>query len=497
MSASLVYTVAEINQQVRTLLLENFSEVIVRGEISGLKQYASGHWYFTLKDPDSEIRCAMFRNRNQRVSFVPQDGDAIRVRARVDLYVQRGSYQLVVEDMEPEGRGDLLRRLEEIKAKLRDEGLFDPDRKQPLPGYPSMVGVITSSDGAALRDVVRTLRRRWPIARLCVYPSRVQGEEAPAELVQALELASRDGRCDVLILARGGGSFEDLLAFSHETVVRAVAACPIPLITGIGHETDTSLVDFTADVRAATPTAAAEQASPDATALKQQSLRFLGRIHSFLGLRLKQVHQELNNQTHRLELAHPAAQVRGHQQRLDETSERLVQVLRRRLEQMQQKLEDQNHRLQRVHPVARIQVHQQRLGEASKRLTQMLYQHMERRQHRLALAHRRLIACSPKPRLAGLVQIVRQYRWRINAATQSLHQAMHARLEQAGGTLEAVSPLRTLERGYSIATLKTPAGPELIRKASQANVGDAFELRVSDGSISAEVTETEQVKTEK
>ena len=207
MSTSPVYTVAEINQQVRTLLLENFSEVIVRGEISGLKQYASGHWYFTLKDPDSEIRCAMFRNRNQRVSFVPQDGDAVRVRARVDLYVQRGSYQLVIEDMEPEGRGELLRRLEELKAKLRDEGLFDPQRKQALPPYPVMIGVITSADGAALRDVARTLRRRWPVARLYVYPSRVQGEEAPASLVEALTLASRDNRCDVMILVRGRRQF--------------------------------------------------------------------------------------------------------------------------------------------------------------------------------------------------------------------------------------------------------------------------------------------------
>lgn len=447
MSASFVYTVAEINQQVRTLLLENFSEVIVRGEISGLKQYASGHWYFTLKDPDSEIRCAMFRNRNQRVSFVPQDGDAIRVRARVDLYVQRGSYQLVVEDMEPEGRGELLRRLEELKAKLRGEGLFDLQKKQALPPYPLMIGVITSADGAALRDVARTLRRRWPIARLRVYPSRVQGEEAPASLVEALALASRDGRCDVLILARGGGSFEDLLAFSDEAVVRAVAACPIPLIAGIGHETDTSLADFAADVRAATPTAAAEQASPDAVALKQQGLRFLGRLHSFLGLRLKQVHRELDTQSHRLELAHPAARIRGHQQRLDETSERLVQVLRQR---------------------------------------------MERRQHQLALAHRRLLACSPTPRLARLEQALQQYRWRINAATQNLHRALRARLKQASGTLEAVSPLRTLERGYAIATLKAPSGPELIRKTSQTRVGDAFELRVSDGSISAEVTETGQ-----
>lgn len=444
MSISPVYTVAEINQQVRTLLLENFSEVVVRGEISGLKQYASGHWYFTLKDPDSEIRCAMFRNRNRQVAFEPRDGDAIRVWARVDLYVQRGSYQLVVEDMEPEGRGEMLRRLEEIKERLRGEGLFDPARKQLLPPYPSAVGIITSGEGAALRDVARTLRRRWPVARLCVYPSRVQGEGASAALVEALSLASQDDRCDVLILARGGGSFEDLLAFSDEAVVRAVAACPIPLIAGIGHETDTSLADFAADVRAATPTAAAEQASPDAAALKQQGLRLLGRLHSFLGLRLKQVHRELDTQGHRLELAHPAAQIQGHQQRLDETSERLGRVLR---------------------------------------------QHMERRQHWLALTHRRLLACSPTPCLIRLEQALQQYRWRINAATRNLHRTLHARLEQAGGTLEAVSPLRTLERGYSIATLKTPAGSELIRKTSQASVGDAFELQVSDGSISAEVTE--------
>ena len=444
MPSSPVYTVAEINQQVRTLLLENFSEVVVRGEISGLKQYSSGHWYFTLKDPDSEIRCAMFRNRNRQVAFDPQDGDAIRVWARVDLYVQRGSYQLVVEDMEPEGRGEMLRRLEEIKERLRGEGLFDPARKQSLPPYPSTVGIITSSEGAALRDVARTLRRRWPVARLCVYPSRVQGEGASTALVEALSLASQDDRCDVLILARGGGSFEDLLAFSDEAVVRAVAACPIPLIAGIGHETDTSLADFAADVRAATPTAAAEQASPDAAALKQQGLRLLGRLHSFLGLRLKQVYRELDTQGHRLELAHPAARIQGHQQRLDETSGRLGRVLR---------------------------------------------QHMERRQHRLALAHRRLLACSPTPRLIGLEQAIQQYRWRIHAATRNLHRALRARLEQAGGTLEAVSPLRTLERGYAIATLKTPSGPELIRKTSQASVGDAFELQVSDGSISAEVTE--------
>ena len=444
-----VYTVAEINQRVRTLLLDNFSEVIVRGEISGLRRYSSGHWYFTLKDPDSEISCAMFRTRNQHVSFAPKDGDAVQVLARVDLYVQRGNYQLVIEDMKLEGQGELLRRLEEIKTKLRNEGLFDSGRKRPLPSYPSTIGVITSSDGAALRDVARTLRRRWPIARLCVYPSRVQGEEAPASLIQALETASQDGRCDVLILARGGGSFEDLLAFSDEAVVRAVATCRIPLITGIGHETDTSLADFAADIRAATPTAAAEQASPDAAVLKQQSVRFLGRMRNLLGLRLREVHQTLDSHAHRLELAHPITKIRGYQQRLDETSERLVQAQRQR---------------------------------------------MERWQYQLTLSYRHLLACSPKPRLVELAQTVQQCRWRLDAATLNRCRFLRARLERAHGTLEAVSPLRTLERGYSIATLKTPAGPELIRKTGQARVGDAFELQVSDGSFSAEVTETGQPK---
>ncbi len=439
-----VYTVAEINQRVRALLLENFSEVVVRGEISGLRRYASGHWYFTLKDSASEIRCAMFQTQNQRVAFDPKDGDAVQVMARVDLYVQRGTYQLVIEDMKPEGRGELLRRLEEMRIRLRDEGLFDSDRKLPLPPYPMTIGVVTSSDGAALRDVARALRRRWPVARLLVYPSRVQGEGAPATLVRALNLACRDNRCDVLILARGGGSLEDLLAFSDEMVVRAVAACEIPLITGVGHETDTSLADLAADVRAATPTAAAELASPDVAALKQRSERFLARIHSLLSARLKQAQQALDHLSHRLDLAHPAAKIQGHQQRLDEIFERLVQAPRR---------------------------------------------HVERRSHRLTLSHRRLLSCSPKTRLDELERAAQQYQWRLDAASRNLRQALRARLDQASGTLEAVSPLRTLERGYAIATLKTPNGPKIIREAGQARVGDAFDLRVADGSISAKVTD--------
>ena len=450
MPSTYAHTVAEINQQVRALLLEHFSEVVVLGEISGLRRHASGHWYFSLKDPDSEIRCVMFRNHNRKISFAPQDGDAVRVQAQVDLYVQRGSYQLVVENMAPEGRGDMLRKLEELKIRLRAEGLFDPDKKRPLPVYPFTVGVITSPDGAALRDVARTLQRRWPLARLCIYPSMVQGPKAPESLIRSLKLASRDRRCDVLILARGGGSLEDLMPFNNESVVRAVAACPIPLVAGIGHETDTSLADLAADARAATPTAAAEQVSPDATALKRQSLKLLERMRNLFGMRLKHARQELDNKDRRLKLTHPIAQIQGHQQCLDEVSERLARALEQRI---------------------------------------------EGRRHQLALAYRQLVACSPRPRLAELSQTLQQYRWRIDAAMHNLQQTLRARLERASSTLDAVNPLRTLERGYSIATLKTPTGPKLICKADQANIGDAFELRLADGSIEAEVTGTKTENT--
>ena len=443
MSESHIYTVAEINQEVRDLLFENFSHVSVRGEISGLKSYASGHWYFTLKDPDSEIRCAMFRNRNRLVTFSPQDGDAVRVSARVDLYVQRGSYQLVVEDMEPEGRGALLRKLEELKARLKAEGLFDPERKQPLPAYPTTIGVITSSDGAALRDVARALRRRWPIARLLVYPSLVQGDGAPAALVRALGLAAQDNRCDTLILARGGGSLEDLLAFSDGAVVRAAAACPIPLIAGVGHETDTPLVDFAADVRAATPTAAAELASPQADDLEQQARGLLLRMKHLLDQRFERIGDHLERHRDRLDRAHPAARIQAHQQRLDEVSDGLARALQSRL---------------------------------------------ERRGHQLDLSEGRLLAASPKSRLVELAQSLEQTHWRLRKAIRQLHRGWAIRLQQASGTLDAVSPLRTLKRGYSIATLDTPEGPRLIRETKQARQGDTFDLQVTDGSISAQVT---------
>lgn len=445
-ATSPVYSIAELNQRVQTLLQNHLSAVTVRGEISGLKRYPSGHWYFTLKDRDSEISCAMFARDNRRLAFRPQDGDAVLAQARVDLYVKRGRYQLVVQNLAPEGRGALLQRLEALKSKLKDEGLFDPARKQPLPDYPTAIGIVTSPESAALRDVARALRRRWPVARLCVYAAAVQGAEAPRSLCQALELAGRARQCDVLILARGGGSIEDLLAFSDEAVVRAVAACPLPLISGIGHETDTTLADFAADARAATPTAAAEQASPDGAELQQDGRRLLQRLHALAHTALRQARQSLNDRRHRLEQAHPAIRFQAQQQQTDDAGERLTQALRRSLQQRQQHVE---------------------------------------------LLNRRLAACTPQSRLAVADETLRRQHGRLAAAMGTAQQALRTRLARADATLNAVSPLRTLDRGYAIAMLRTPEGPQLLRASRQAQTGDALELRLAQGRLEAEVTRTE------
>ncbi len=441
-----VYSVAELNRRVQTLLQNHLSDVAVRGEISGLKRYPSGHWYFTLKDRDSEISCAMFARDNQRLAYDPKDGDAVLAQARVDLYVKRGRYQLVIQSMSPEGQGALLQRLEALKSKLKAEGLFDPARKQPLPDYPTAIGIVTSAESAALRDVARTLRRRWPVAQLYVYVAAVQGAEAPRSLCLALELAGRARQCDVLILARGGGSIEDLLAFSDEAVVRAIAACPIPLIAGVGHETDTTLADFAADVRAATPTAAAEQASPDGAELRQESLRLLQRLQALAKTALRQARQNLDDRQRRLKQAHPAIRFQTQQQQVDDASERLAHALRLSLQQ---------------------------------------------RQHRADLLNRRLAACSPQSRLAVADETLRRQHWRLHASMKNRHHSLQARLIRIDATLNAVSPLRTLERGYAIAMLRTPGGPRLLRESRQAHVGDALELRLGQGRLEAEVTRTE------
>ena len=445
MSDSHIYSVSEINQEVKQLLAHHFPSILVRGEISGFTAHRSGHWYFKLKDKQASIDCAMFSSNNRSSSFNPGDGDLVQVQARVELYEPYGRFQLVVHEMEPEGRGELLRQIEELKARLKAEGLFDPQHKQPLPPYPDVVGVVTSRSGAALHDITQTLSRRWPVARLQIYSAAVQGETAPASLVAALNQASRDLKCSVLILARGGGSMEDLQAFNHESVVRAVFACPHPVVTGVGHETDTLLVDYVADERAPTPTAAAERVSPDGSALLKQWQRQLQRLCHGARSRLGTLGQDLKFEYQRLNNAHPRMHMDAYQQQLDDFFDRMQRDLRRQL------------------------------AQHSDRLTLI--------QHRLSVA-------SPQSRISNLQQGLQQSHQQLRAAVQVKWQATHARLQQAQATLNAAGPTQTLQRGYAIATLQTAQGEQVLRRANQAAVGTALKLRLGDGSLRAKVTHT-------
>src|SRR3984957_11121160 len=304
-----VYTVSRLNREVRLLLERGLAVIWLEAELSNFTQPASGHWYFTLKDKEAQIRGAMFRQRNMNLGFTPRSGQLVLVRGRVSLYEPRGDYQMLVEHMEEGGVGALKREFERLKAQLAAEGLFAPELKRLLPGFPRRIGVITSPSGAAVRDILHVLKRRYPPARVLIYPTPVQGAAAVPALIRALQLASARADCDVIILARGGGSLEDLWAFNDEGVARAIRACAIPVISGVGHEIDFTIADFVADVRAPTPSGAAELAVPD----RQERLDPLRRIGARLvqsGRReLRTASQLLMQLRHRLQRTHPGVRL--------------------------------------------------------------------------------------------------------------------------------------------------------------------------------------------
>jgi exodeoxyribonuclease VII large subunit len=323
-----VLTVTALNRLVRQLIEDALGTLWVEGEISNLARPTSGHIYFSLKDANAQVRCAMFRQSTRRLGFEPANGMKVLVRAAVGLYEPRGEYQLVVEHMEPAGAGALRQRFEALKAKLAAEGLFDQERKRPLPRVPSRIGVITSPTGAALRDVLIALRRRLPAVEVLIYPTVVQGDRAAPEIVAALARASSRAECDLLILTRGGGSLEDLWPFNEEIVARAVAASTIPVIVGVGHETDFTIADFVADLRAPTPSQAAELAVPDGMAYVAR-LRDVGvTLERCLRRKLRDEQRLLDTLLHRLGRTHPGVILRDRQQRLDELETRLKRAIR-------------------------------------------------------------------------------------------------------------------------------------------------------------------------
>jgi exodeoxyribonuclease VII large subunit len=435
-----IYTISQLNAEVRLLLERGLSIVWVEGELSNLSQPASGHWYFSLKDRNAQIRCAMFRQRNILVGFAPRAGQHVLARGRVSVYEARGDYQLIVEHVEEAGVGALRREFEKLKVKLAAEGVFALEHKRALPAFPRRVGIVTSPTAAALRDILHVLARRFAPAAVLIYPTAVQGAAAAPSIVAALELASRRAECEVLILARGGGSLEDLWAFNDERVARAIRACSVPIITGIGHEIDFTIADFAADARAPTPSAAAESAVPDRWTWIAALSRLAHRFEAAVAREVRGAVIRLNAALQRLSLAHPGVRLAQQQQRLDELEQRISHALRSELHNKRGRLGDVFARLVRHSPDRLVRDLRVRHELFAGRLRAALLASVARAEHRLGLAQR---------------------------------------------TLHTVSPLATLARGFAIIT--RPADGALIGDASLVNVGDEIEARLDRGRLRARV----------
>lgn len=436
---SSIFTVSRLNQTVRLLLEQEMGQVWISGEISNFTQPASGHWYFTLKDDTAQVRCAMFRNSNRRVTFRPQHGQQVLVRANITLYEPRGDYQIIVESMQPAGEGLLQQKYELLKAKLQAEGLFDQQYKQPLPSPAHCVGVITSKTGAALHDILHVLKRRDPSLPVIIYPTAVQGDDAPGQIVRAIERANARNECDVLIVGRGGGSLEDLWSFNDERVARAIFASRIPVVSAVGHETDVTIADFVADLRSPTPSAAAEIVSRN----QQELLR----------------------------------QIQSAQQRLGMAMDYYLANRNRRFTQL-------FHRLQQQHPQLRLARQQTMLERLRQRMNFALDNQLKRAASRQQRVLQRLNQQNPQPRIYRAQTRIQQLEYRLAENVRARLSATRERFGNAVTHLEAVSPLSTLARGYSVTTA---TDGKVLKQTRQVKAGDVLTTRLSDGWVESEV----------
>lgn len=435
-----IYTVSSLNEAVRVTLERNIGAVDVEGEISNIARPASGHIYFTLKDAHAQIRCAMFKNRNRRLRFAPENGLQVMARGKVSLYPARGDYQLVVDALEPAGEGALRLRFEQLKQKLLVEGLFEADLKQPLPQWPVCVGVITSPTGAAIRDVLTVLKRRCPAVEVIVYPCAVQGADAVSEIVRAVEVANKRRECDVLILARGGGSLEDLWSFNEERVARAIYASTLPVVSGVGHETDFSISDMVADVRAPTPSAAAELVSPDTAEFARLMRQLSHRLGGSMRRRLDDLGNDVRNLQRRFASPRRAIEIRS--QRCDDQSARLIAALSARLRVEQSRIASLRARTYARSPASIVQSHGREL----------------------TFLRHRLVTC------AG-----------------DMMRTHNARLERLSAVLESLGPTATLDRGYAIVSDEQG---NIVRDAREMASGQVTVTRLRRGKLRSRVEQT-------
>lgn len=390
-----VYSPRELNQEVRLHLEAGFPRLWIQAELSNLARPASGHLYFTLKDAGAQIRCALFRSHAAALPFRPENGQEVLVRGRLSLYEARGDYQLIADGMLEAGAGALSRAFEALKGKLAAEGLFDPARKRSLPPWPLRIGMITSPSGAAVQDMLRILRQRWPAASVRIYASAVQGEQASGELTRALTAADRQGWADVLIIGRGGGSAEDLWAFNDEGLARAIAAVETPIVSAVGHETDFTIADFVADLRAATPSAAAAAVSPDGPALRRQVATLNRRLERAARQHLDRLAQGVDHLAHRLARCHPGKRLEQMELQLQRLDDRRQQLIRKLLQERGVRLQGLRARLLAHHPARRLRQLDQQRSAIHQRLIRVMERDLERRRQQLSALLRALDNVSP------------------------------------------------------------------------------------------------------
>ena len=439
-----IYSVSQLNQSVRLMLENQLGAVWLTGEISNFSQPVSGHWYLSLKDENAQVRCAMFRMKNLRVSFRPTNGMQVLVRANVSLYEPRGDYQLIIESMHLAGEGLLMQQFEALKLKLAAEGLFAQHLKKNLPHFSKAVGIITSKTGAALQDILHILQRRDPSLKIIIYPTAVQGKDAATDIAQMIELANQRQEVDVLIVGRGGGSLEDLWCFNEEMVARAIFHSHLPVISAVGHETDVTIADFVADVRAPTPSAAAELVSRNQTELLQQLQYRRQRLEIALDRLFAEKQQKLKHLSLRLHNQHPQAQLRIQQQLITQLSHRLQQSLRHRWQKKAENLTALSIRLYKNPFPLRLQQYEQQLAQLKVRLN----------------SHMNLTLSLQQKQLAHLC-----------------------------GKLDSLSPLKVLARGYSITQNQQNF---TIRSMKDVNVGEHIKTRLTDGNIISQVIRLEE-----
>lgn len=436
-----IYTVSRLNNEVRFLLEDSFPFVWVEGEISNFAAPNSGHWYFSLKDTSAQVRCAMFRGQQRKLGFLPKDGMHVLIKARVSLYENRGEFQLLAEEMEERGEGKLRRAFELLKKKLETAGFFDSTHKKPLPLFPKQIGIVTSATGAAIRDILTVLKRRFACVPVVIYPTLVQGETAAPTIVKAIQIANQRNECDVLILARGGGSLEDLWPFNEEIVAKAIYESHIPIISGVGHEVDFTIADFVADKRAPTPSAAAEICTPDGTDL----LALLKRQQQQLWRHIKQKFASFKQQFEwiqkQLVQQHPKRRLLEKMQRLDFCELTLVQLQTRVLNKWQMAVREYDARLHKQIPLQKIHSNQHQL-------------HLQQQQ---CITHMKMHLVELQTRLANAV-----------------------------AKLDALSPLATLQRGYAIATKEQ----HVLRDIHEVNPGDTVRVRLAKGLMDCTVLKT-------